>query len=229
MNRSKYDRLRGGMQLYPWRDKVSSFVASTGIIPGFRGVEDGEFHAPGANWLGPHTNVTKRELRGDVGTTASDASAKIHDLDYKGIRLQLANHQITPAEANVRIRDSDHKLLDGVRAGRQTDTSLLNALHASVADTGIKVKMVAEDLGLLNPRKFLTGQGKKDPAHRLRLLASKSTSVRVGGAPSPAFNANEKALKAYLHSLPVSVLQRIKTLQEGGQLNHIMRGIVMKK
>lgn len=52
MNRTKYSRLSGGMSLYPFRPAVSNFVASTGIVPNFKGVMDGEYHAPFANYEG---------------------------------------------------------------------------------------------------------------------------------------------------------------------------------
>jgi Phospholipase A2-like domain len=218
MNRSgNYNRLSGRGNLYPFRPAVSNFVASTGLIPDFKGVMDGELHILGANWEGPHTRVEERLKRGDVGTTASDAAAKIHDLDYRDIGNKLRRGEISRDMANAEIRKSDNQLLERIKKGRKTDTSILNKIHAAAGDTGIKVKKIAEDIGLMDRTKFISGTGKgksADPAHRLKALAKKSKVVRIrGGADAPTQSMDTKALKQLLETFPKDVLEKMNKLQ----------------
>jgi hypothetical protein len=237
MNRNgrQYNKLQGGFNAYPFRPAVSRLVASTGLIPNFRGVEPDELHVPFANWEGPGTKVEKRLARGDLGTTASDTAARQHDIDYMNIGKQIKSKKMTEDQARDAIRESDYKLLNAVEAGRKTDTSLLNKLHASAADTGIRIKNIAEDLHLLKPTKFINtkpdeetkeeinlGSGKKmDPAAKLRKLAKLSKKINVGGADTEhkkSIQVSETALRNYLASLPTDVLSKMNQLEGKGKL-----------
>lgn len=183
----RYNRMTGGFNIYPFRPAISQLVAKTGIVPNFKGVLPDEKHVPFGNYMGPQTKLDLRLRRGDKGTTASDEGARQHDIDYRDIGTKLKSKQITKDQASKLVRDADNKLQATIRAGLSKDKSLLNKVHASMGDTGMKVKKIAEDVGLLSGTSFL-GAGKKkkqDPAMRLRILAKRikmKNKHRRGGA-----------------------------------------------
>jgi hypothetical protein len=265
MNRSGYNRL-GGLSLYPFRSAVSSFIANTGIVPNFKGVMDGEQHLPFCNYAGPGTRLDVRLPRGDVGTTPADAAAKIHDIEYRGIKQDWHSGKISKAEAERRVVASDNKLLkNAAKSVAQAPTSLLNQVHASGIVSGIAAKKLGENLNIIDRTTFV-GKPKEDPARILRKMAQSVQKVMVskqggfvaphykipstrpvklppnvrpeitipqppikppirlpihymgrGSKPLP-FDIDEKALKAYLMTLPVEILKRMTELQRQGGL-----------
>jgi len=215
MNRGRnYRKLNGGLSLYPFRSTVSALIAKSGVVPNFKGVMDGETHVIAGNYIGPGTKLDLRLARGDKGTTNSDAGAKQHDIDYADIQKQLRAKTITKKQAGELVRIADNKLQTNIKQGLKTDKSLLNRLHASAGDTGMKIKKIAEDIGVLDKTKFI-GEGKKsDPAYKLKKLAKKSKTINIGG--SAPIDMDMTALKDYLNSLPKDLLEQMNALQKSG-------------
>ena len=152
---------------------------------------------------GPGTHVAQRLARGDTGTSKTDTACKQHDIDYSNIKTSLRTGRISKEEAGRRVRESDNKLLNASARSLITDQSPLNTLHATATQTGIRLKKLGEDVGLLDKTHYIgkggrcrlppfepqgqggrvppKGKGKDDPAHKLRLLAKHSKSITIGG------------------------------------------------
>lgn len=120
-----------------------------------------ELHVPFANWAGPRTHVERRLREGVKPTTVTDAAAKIHDLDYLQIGNLLRRGAITRDEAIRRVRESDKKL---IKASYAAPSGPIEQLHAKAARSGMIIKKAAEDLGVMNPTKFVTGGNVDLPA-----------------------------------------------------------------
>ena len=235
----------GGFSLSSIALPINNLVASTGIIPNLQPGFPGERHFL-SSWLGPGTNLEARAKRGDKPVDASDASAKIHDYDYRDIKNNYKSGKITKAQAESATRMADEKLQKNVRAGLRTDKSAINKLHASLADNGMAIKKIAEDTGLIDPLAYSGSGGKtksKDPARRLKKTAKKLIGngeivsirprppvfmprpypsipilVKGKGKGEPTFElSNTTALKAVLNELPKDVLQKMVALHQKGQ------------
>jgi len=230
--------MRGGMSLYPFRSAVSSWVANTGMVPNYRGtVSPPENHMLFCNFMGPGTQIDKRIARGDKGTTASDEAAKTHDIAYRDLSKDIREGKANPIEVARRVRRADNKLISDIAKGRETDKSLLNAVHSIAGTSGMNIKKIAENVGVLSPGAFV-GKGSKatkvDPAHRLRKIAtrlshSKKHVARLhGGQDVHPLPMDEEALRAYLMSLPTPVLNKIESLQSSGGLLPALKNALKK-
>jgi hypothetical protein len=49
---SRYYSRTGGFNMYPFRNSVSNYIAKTGLVPNFKGVDDTETHNVFANFQG---------------------------------------------------------------------------------------------------------------------------------------------------------------------------------
>jgi len=140
-------RLRGGFTVLDW--KLPTRDPQTGIL---------EKHMPLANYEGPGTRVRWRLAQGIRPTTHTDAAARTHDIEYSNIGTKLKSGQITPAQAKTMIRASDNKLIGVARANAHS-LNPVERMHAKAASTGIGLKNLAEDIGLMSEIKFI------DPEH----------------------------------------------------------------
>lgn len=140
-------RLRGGFTVLDWKPPTRD--PQTGIL---------EKHMPFANYEGPSTRVRWRLSQGIRPTTNTDAGAKRHDIDYSNIGTKLKRGLITPEQAKQMIRASDNRLISTARAN-QHSLNPVERLHAKAASTGIGLKNIAEDIGLMSELKFV------DPEH----------------------------------------------------------------
>lgn len=153
---------------------VNSLVASTGLIPNLRPSFTGESHFL-SNYLGSNTNIAERERRGDKPVTCADACARTHDYDYKSIGDDYRSKKISRPDAVKRVRKSDTSLRQCARDSLSKDKSTLNTIHATLADRGMQLKNLGEDVGLIDELKYVgDGKGKsKDPARKLKAKAKK--------------------------------------------------------
>jgi len=102
----------------------------------------------------PGTRIKWRLERGFRPTSNTDAAAKTHDIEYWNIASRLKRGLITEAQAKQMVRASDNKLI-GTARQYTSSANPVERLHAKLANTGIGVKNLAEDLGLLSEIKFL--------------------------------------------------------------------------
>ena len=141
-------RLRGGFySILDWKPPTRD--PQTGIL---------EKHVPFACYEGPGTRVRWRLAQGIRPTTNTDAAAKRHDIDYSNIGTKLKRGLITPEQAKQMVRASDNRLISTARAN-QYSINPVERMHARAASTGIGLKNVAEDIGLMSELKFV------DPEH----------------------------------------------------------------
>ena len=106
----------------------------------------GQYHFPGYNYLGPGTKIEENIESGIEPINDTDAAAKAHDLDY----LNIGKMAVSDEEKKKLVRDSDKKFIDRLNKNKESD--LWGNLAGRV---GIRGKIILEDLGLLNPIKFL--------------------------------------------------------------------------
>lgn len=105
--------------------------------PGFVG-EKHMIHSSGNtyNFLGPGTHIDERVQRGDVPMDSIDAVAKTHDIAYSRAR-------------NLKdVRRADKAFVKGIKR------SSAGKVSKAIVAGAIKAKMVAEDLGVLDPNRF---------------------------------------------------------------------------
>lgn len=191
---------------------------------------------------GPGTKVEMRLKRNDTGTSATDTACKQHDIDYSNIKTSLKSGRISKEEAEKRVRASDNKLLNASARSLLTDHSPLNALHATATQTGIRLKKLGEDVGIIDKTHYLgKGKGKdQDPAAKLRMLAKHSKVINVGGQytipntkpvklkAGGELEVDKEALKKVLETFPKDVIEKMISLQRSGGLNGIINRAIIK-
>lgn len=180
-SKTGYGGFLGMSNAFPFQESITNAMIKTGQIPNLTPILPGEKSLLFNNWTGPGTHVKERLAKGDKATCATDYASRTHDISYLNIGEDLKNKKIDKKEAVRRVKDADEKMLKSVSIGKQTDKSLLNRISAPVAETGLKLKNIAEDIGLMDGLNFIgSGKEKNDPALRLRKLAKKSNKVKVG-------------------------------------------------
>jgi len=148
-------RYRGG---YSVRDYVPNRInEETGKL---------ELQIPLANYVGPGTDVIRRVKEGVKPTTNVDAAAKQHDLDYYNIRTGLRNMTLSLPAAKEKVRESDNRLINEAKRNLIT-TNPINLAHAAAASSGIGLKKIAENIGIMDKLHYV-GKGSRDPLKRMR-------------------------------------------------------------
>lgn len=98
-------------------------------------------------YCGPYTNLD--DDRKPVNAT--DATCKTHDYDYDSIQKRKEKGEITKEESKKLVREADDRMLD----------SLSKVKNKSISDRlveyAIKSKKKLENIGLLDPNKFVGG------------------------------------------------------------------------
>lgn len=117
-----------------------------------------ELHAPFANYMGPRTNIVRRVREHIKPTTASDAAAKKHDIQYHNIGVKLARGQINRQQAIAQVKASDNQLLRTAAINKLTGINPVNQLHATAALVGISGKKIAQGIGAMDELKFVGTQ-----------------------------------------------------------------------
>jgi len=132
----------------------TSFFA---LVPSFQKYEK-EHHAKDPdsglmmNYLGPGTNLKKREYDGTQPINKSDAAAKIHDYAYRDIKNAFLNKKLSKSEAVEKI----HKADDDFITRAENSGEKIGHIAANM----MKVKKFGEEKGIL-PTKIFSGVGKK--------------------------------------------------------------------
>lgn len=106
----------------------------------------GKFTAPGGyKYCGPGNDL-------DEGNpiNASDSACRQHDMDYDRFRKLKDAGKITKDELKDLVRESDDRLISNLRQSPDRD------IGSYLSELGIRAKKKAEDLGILDPEKFVT-------------------------------------------------------------------------
>ncbi len=133
-----------------------------------------ERNAPLANYCGPGTLYSSRvsgkpPFKNFIKpTTNTDWHCMNHDYEYSKIHKGLRLNNISQAKAKKLARTADKKL----RMGALKNTLSPNPVESTLAKgtaLGMTGKMTSEDLGLLDPLKYVKPKegGKKDPVKKL--------------------------------------------------------------
>jgi hypothetical protein len=109
---------------------------------------EGEFHAPdfvgggSYSYCGPGT-----KLGGQAPINKVDEHCKTHDYEYDA--FERNKNKIPASDLKRMVRESDNKLVSNIERSGQND------FGSMLSKWGIKGKIALEDLGLLNPLKFI--------------------------------------------------------------------------
>lgn len=115
-----------------------------------------ELQLPFGNYIGPLTDVRRRWLdEKRRGTTITDDAARIHDIQYSNLGTLKAQNRINQQQLEQGVRQSDKQL---VSAAKRNLISLrpFNGFHAAAAYTGIKGKMMLQDINAMSKSAFTT-------------------------------------------------------------------------
>ena len=135
-----------------------------------------------ANFSGPGTRIAKRVQRGDPPRSEVDKIAQAHDIRYalaRGVNVEL------------KVREADTKMINKLNEAQKKGTdSKFNILPAKA---GIKLKMKAEDYGIMSKKKFICDT---DPSPSdQRILQSKLNELEQEGYGNDI--PGQKLLKKY--------------------------------
>ena len=101
-----------------------------------RKLEDGEFHAIDASFMGPGTIIDKYPDK-KYATSRADEASRIHDLEYTDIMKKYVDD---PKNRAKEIRKADYKVL-----GEYAKTFISNPVHSTIGLTGIGSKVLFEN------------------------------------------------------------------------------------
>jgi len=105
------------------------------------------------NYVGPFNSLTPEYIQSHPPKNQVDRTAMVHDQEYSDIAKRRDSGQITPEEAKRLIRESDDKFLTNTSKYAKEDP-----WASSLGFAGIWGKTQLENLGLLNPNKFVTAK-----------------------------------------------------------------------
>ena len=135
-----------------------------------------------ANYLGPGTNVLQRLRNGDPPRTATDAVAKIHDIDY-----QLASNNNDRALQLKLIREADNRMVDSLNRIDGKDS----AFNIAIGKRVIQGKMLGEDMGVLDKELF-AGKPKQFNYDEINLLLTEKGKLEQQGYGKKSSRAGQK-------------------------------------
>lgn len=102
--------------------------------------------APGTyNYCGPGNSLDNGEP-----TNGSDAGCRQHDMDYSNFARERRKGNLSEQEARALTRESDQRLITHLQSQPDRD------LGSYASEYGIRAKNALEDIGFLNPLKFVT-------------------------------------------------------------------------
>lgn len=150
----------------------------------------GENHAPCANFCGPGTRVYERIERGDKPINSADAACMQHDLDYAEIVDDQRAGRLTREQVPQRVREADNRMLEALRQ-TQGDSGRMLGFHRAIGQQIISAKKKLEDMGLLDPQKFV------DPATSNDVVAQEGSGLSY----KEQYNKKHGFQKGTSHSL----------------------------
>jgi hypothetical protein len=100
--------------------------------------------------VGPWNKLDDEYIRKHPPTDKIDEGGLQHDRDYSNIARLRDSGQVSKAEALKLIRDSDSRFLSHMK-----DNISANPWAGTLGYLGIKGKNLLEDVGLIDPNKFV--------------------------------------------------------------------------
>jgi hypothetical protein len=132
----------------------------------------------GYSYVGPHTQLKLREkLHDDVPLNDLDSFAKEHDYSYQREYDEYQKDHDRPQHLR-NIWKADDEFVE--HASNSRDDPIIGNLSAKL----ISAKENLEKKGILDTKKF-EGFGKRDPTHRLKMIAMKQNDQEGGFAWAP--------------------------------------------
>lgn len=117
-----------------------------GLIHTAKNWSQGFYSAPGKyNYCGPGNRLDNGEP-----TNASDMGCRQHDLDYSNFAREKRKGNLSEQETKTLVRESDHRLINHLQAQPDRD------IGSYASEYGIRMKTLLEDVGLLDPLKFVS-------------------------------------------------------------------------
>lgn len=107
----------------------------------------------GTKYVGPFNSLTDEYIRNNPPVDKVDEGAMFHDLDYARIARERDAGKISRKEATDMIRDSDKRFLSNTAKNFKE-----NPWAGALGYAGIWGKTKLEDLGLVDPHKFVTAK-----------------------------------------------------------------------
>ena len=107
----------------------------------------------GSHYIGPFNSLSDEYIRTHPPKDLVDAGALYHDKDYSNIAKARDARKISPEETKRLIRESDERFLSNT--AKNIDQ---NRWGGTLGYLGIKGKNILEDMGVLNPNKFVTAR-----------------------------------------------------------------------
>ena len=115
-----------------------------------------ELNIPMANYAGPKTDVKRRWIdEKRYGTTKTDDSARLHDIQYNNLGILKAQNRINDQQLIKGIKNSDAQLLSAAKSNLLSIRPF-NAAHAVATYTGIKSKNLLQDINIVPWSAFTT-------------------------------------------------------------------------
>ena len=102
------------------------------------------------SYVGPWNKLDDEYIRKHPPTDKIDEGGLQHDRDYSNIARLRDSGQVSKAEALKLIRDSDSRFLSHMK-----DNISANPWAGMLGYAGIKAKNILENLGVLDPNKFV--------------------------------------------------------------------------
>jgi hypothetical protein len=116
-----------------------------GLFHTARNWTSGFMSAPGKyNYCGPGNSLANGEP-----TNGSDAGCRQHDMDYSNFARERRKGNLSDVEARQLTRESDQRLISHLQGQSDRD------IGSYASEYGIRAKNALEDIGLLNPLKFV--------------------------------------------------------------------------
>lgn len=111
---------------------------------------EGQYHAPDFVGGGSYAYCgAGTKLGGQAPINKVDSHCMTHDYEYDA--FERNKNKIPASDLKRMIRESDNKLISNIERSGQND------FGATLSKWGIKAKMALENLGLLDPFKFIGG------------------------------------------------------------------------
>ena len=125
---------------------------------GTTALRKGEKHGLCMNYMGPGTDAENRVKQGIKGVNSADRASMRHDLDYNKISKLNKQHKINKKQIKQMTRKADKRMLGKLKKDRKAgmNKTMFDKFSTFVGGTGIRAKILAEKMGVLDPSKFST-------------------------------------------------------------------------
>ena len=107
----------------------------------------------GTKYVGPYNALSDEYIKNNPPVDKVDEGALFHDLDYARIARERDSGRISRKEATDMIRDSDKRFLSNTAKNYKE-----NPWAGALGYAGIWGKTKLEDLGVIDPHKFVTAR-----------------------------------------------------------------------